>query len=176
MPGIHTRDYSPVLDAARDAAAHSQWATREAAMRGVCDLLWDHFGDPGPHRSGRGYSWVGFYIGGPGADEMTLAVRRDKPACSPIGLHGMCGRAWQTRRPIIIDDVATLGENYVACDPRDRSELVLPCLDANASAWGVFDADSWDLRAFDEADAAAVGELLCIAGLSSPQSQSPVRL
>ena len=176
MPAIHTRDYAPVLEAARDAVERGQWATREGVMRGVCDLLWDRFGDSGPHRPGRGYSWVGFYVAGPGGDEMTLAERRNKPACSPIGLHGVCGRGWQTRRPIIIDDVATLGANYVACDPRDRSELVLPCLEADGLAWGVFDADSWDLRAFDEADAAAVGELLVIAGLSAAQNHPPVRL
>lgn len=176
MPAIHARDYAPVLQAARSTVSRGEWTTREAAMRGVCDLLWDHFGDPGPHRPGRGYSWVGFYVGGPGPDEMTLAVRRDKPACSPIGLHGMCGRGWQSRCPIIIDDVATLGEKYVACDPRDRSELVLPCLEADGAAWGVFDADSWDLRAFDEADAAAVGELLVIAGLSRLQTLASIRL
>jgi putative methionine-R-sulfoxide reductase with GAF domain len=169
---IHHREYGTLLAAARDATDPS----RDAAMQRLCDLLWNAFGDPGEHRPSRGMSWVGFYLHGPAPDQMTLAVRRDKPACSPIGLHGMCGRCWQTRRPVIIDDVATLGTNYIACDPKDRSELVLPCLDAAGACWGVLDIDSWDRRAFDENDAAGCWALLVAAGLAHGDQPPPLRL
>lgn len=145
-------------------------------MRGVVDLLWTAFGDSGPHTPGRGFSWVGFYLYGPGPEEMTLAVRRNKPACSPIGLHGMCGRCWQTQRPIVVDDVSTLGAGYIACDPKDRSELVVPCLDADGSCWGVLDADSWDLAAFDGHDADGVEELLQFCGLTASAGGELLRL
>lgn len=168
----HTRDYSVVLS---DAYSGS-WIGRDAAMRRVCDILWDAFGDPGPHTPGRGISWVGFYLHGPAPTEMTLAVRRNKPACSPIGLHGMCGRCWQERKAIIVDDVATLGAGYIACDPKDRSELVLPCLDASGACWGVLDIDSWDLRAFDESDAGGCWSLLRIAGLTRGEMGQALRL
>lgn len=172
MSKLHPRDYAPVLRAARSA----RWSSRAAAMQGTVDLLWEAFGDPGPHTAGRGCSWVGFYEHGPEPEQMTLAVRRDKPACSPIGLHGMCGRCWRERRPILVGDVATLGQGYIACDPKDRSELVIPCLDPEGNCWGVLDADSWDLEAFDEADARAVSELLALAGLTGTALPAALRL
>lgn len=172
----HQRDYAPVFDRARAASWANGAAGRDAAMGGVCDLLWEAFGDSGDHTPGRGFSWVGFYLHGPGEEEMTLAVRRDKPACSPIGLHGMCGRCWLARAPILVADVATLGEGYIACDPKDRSELVVPCLDEDGACWGVLDADSWDLGAFNELDMHGTMELLRIAGLSRGCAKPLLRL
>jgi len=172
MPSVNTRDYSPLLASARAARP----TTRDAAMRLVVDLLWSAFGDPGPHTPNRGYSWVGFYTLGPAPDQMTMAVRRNKPACSPIGLHGMCGRGYLTRQPILIPDVSTLGANYIACDPKDRSEMVIPCLNADGSCWGVLDADSWDLAAFGDADVAGVAQLLSVTGLSAGPLAQTLRL
>lgn len=132
---------------------------RSAQMAALCDLLWE-----GLHPTG--VSWLGFYVAG-GPDELVLAARRDKPACSPIGMHGACGRVFLSREPLVVRDVKELGENYIACDPRDRSELVLPCLEDDGSCWGVFDLDSFDVGSFSEADAAELGIILRESGLSS---------
>src|SRR5262245_36258971 len=107
------RDYS--------AFSSASWpADRAAAMRQFCDIGWDAFHD-------LGVSWIGFYVReSPDANDLILAARRDKPACSPIGLHGACGRALLSRKPLVVTDVANLGAGYIACDPRDRSELVIP--------------------------------------------------
>ncbi|MEZ6317928.1 MAG: hypothetical protein R3B49_04120 [Phycisphaerales bacterium] len=43
------------------------------------------------------------------------------------------------------------------CDPRDKSELVLPLYDAEGRVLGVLDVDSHDRDAFGEHDAAGVG-------------------
>jgi putative methionine-R-sulfoxide reductase with GAF domain len=161
------RDYAPLLTiAAREA---SSLRTREARMQRCCDLLWDAF-------SGAGLSWIGFYAKVPGAEEMVLEVRRDKPACSPIGLHGCCGRGWKERRPILVDDVATLGPNYIACDPRDKAELVLPMLDSDGTCWGVLDADSHDTFAFGEADRAGMSALCETLGLTAKIPAEMLRL
>jgi putative methionine-R-sulfoxide reductase with GAF domain len=91
-------------------------------MRIVVDALWEAFHD-------HGVSWVGFYLDQPDASDerrLVLGPCRDKPACSPIGLHGVCGQALTSRQTRIVEDVATLGPNYIACDPRDRSEIVIP--------------------------------------------------
>jgi len=161
------RDYSPLLSSLRPHAE------REAAMQRAVDAMWDLLG-------ARGVSWIGFFLKVPGQDEMGLGPRRDKPACSPIGLHGMCGRGWQERRPIIIDDVATLGANYIACDPRDRSELVIPLFEKDGTCWGVLDADSYETASFDESDVEALREAVERAGLSHPgphaEATSPLRL
>lgn len=138
-------------------------------MKLCCDLLWDAF-------SGQGLSWIGFYSKVEGADEMVLDVRRDKPACSPIGLHGCCGRSWKERRVIVVDDIATLGANYIACDPRDRAELVLPMMNADGTAWGVLDADSYDTRAFGEIDRAGMATLCEALGLTAKIPAETLRL
>lgn len=127
------------------------------------DALWEAF-------AVEGVSWVGFYVDHPDqADDRRLILGpcRDKPACSPIGLHGACGKAILAREVLIVRDVAELGEEYIACDPRDRSEIVVPLIDERDSCWGVLDVDSWEVGAFDEADARGLIDLLVASGLTS---------
>lgn len=161
-------------DRAAVYAALSARASRDGdrleRMQLVSDLVWDAMGSETtegvPHAPGKPYSWVGFYTWDDNKQAMTLAARRDKPACSPIEMHGMCGRGALEAAPILIDDVRTLGENYVACDPRDQSEIVVPCFNDDGSVWGVFDGDSFDLAAFNAEDVSGVIDLLDAAGLS----------
>jgi len=132
---------------------------RQQRMRAVVDALWDELRD-------KGVSWVGFYVYQSG-EELILGPRRDKPACSPIGLHGACGQVFTTGRSLIVRDVAELGESYIACDPRDRSEVVVPLFDDDGKCWGVLDLDSYDIGAFDERDVEGLTEVLGAAGLTS---------
>lgn len=134
--------------------------TREARMQWFVDAAWESL-----HPTG--VSWIGFYTGMPGREEMVLAARRDKPACSPIGLHGACGQSFTSRTTLIVTDVAKLGPGYIACDPRDRSELVIPLLEAGGGAWGVLDADSYDVGSFGERDAEELWSILVAARLTS---------
>lgn len=140
-------------------------------MRAVVDGLWEAFGIGGvagaPEGSG-GVSWAGFYVhSSKRPDELTLSYRRDKPACSPIGMHGACGQCFKARRPLVVTDVARLGAGYIACDPRDRAEVVLPLLNPDGTAWGVLDLDSFDAGAFDVFDALTLARLLHHSGLSA---------
>ncbi len=135
-------------------------------MRLLTDILWDAL-----HQAS--VSWAGFYLHDPTDPEaLILGPRRDKPACSPIGLHGACGQCFLSRQTVIVPDVAALGANYIACDPRDRSELVLPCLGPDGSPWGVLDLDSYDVGAFDQRDADSLTRILEIAGLSTPSKKT----
>jgi putative methionine-R-sulfoxide reductase with GAF domain len=160
--GLRTREYQSLLASLRSGAG------REQTMRGAADALWEAL-----HPTG--VSWVGFYIFDPGCvvhadgrreDGMILGARRDKPACSPIGLHGACGRCYLSRRSLVVTDVARLGAGYIACDPRDRSEVVVPLFEPDGTAWGVLDADSYDPGAFDKADADSLLAIMKGAGLS----------
>lgn len=135
----------------------------------LCDVLWEALAPTG-------VSWIGFYVGPgvsageggvAGPEQMLLGPRRDKPACSPIGLHGVCGRGWRERRSIVVRDVAVLGADYVACDPRDKSEVVVPLFDDAGGCWGVLDADSFDVGSFDASDAERLERVLVACGLSS---------
>lgn len=157
------RDYGPIAAAMRALPPETG---REARMQALVDALWSAFGlDPERHDTSR-ISWIGFYTPVPGEPELILGPRRDKPACSPLGWHGACGRSFQGRVAMVITDVTRLGEGYIACDPRDRSELVIPCLERDGSCWGVLDADSHDTGAFSKRDAYALMLVLRAAGLS----------
>lgn len=151
------RDYASLLPL---IAANGD---REAAMTAFVDAIW-----PALHATG--VSWLGFYLK---ADDDTLVLgpRRDKPACSPIGMHGACGRAFLARQVLVVRDVAALGENYIACDPRDRSEIVLPLFDHDGVCWGVFDVDSHDVGSFAERDIHGIHSLLVKAGLTATAAE-----
>ncbi len=153
-------------------------------MRLIVDALWDQFGG-GSHLHARGFSWVGFYLG-PGQplddarivpdDQMLLGPCRNKPACSPIALHGACGRAWREHAALVVRDVSFLGANYVACDPKDMSEVVVPCFNQDGSCWGVLDIDSFEVGAFTHHDAEALAALLARAGLSWRESLNTIEI
>ena len=158
------RDFAPLLSALAPSDRGSSDA-RAQAMRRFVDAAW-------PLLNPLGVSWIGFYtkalgIDGAAVSEMVLGPCRNKPACSPIGLHGVCGRGWLTRRSIIVRDVASLGTNYVACDPKDRSELVIP-LFHQGHCYGVLDRDSFDIGAFSEHDADQLQVALLAMGLTEP--------
>jgi len=164
-----TRNYSALLEA---CDALPDGATRDERMSVFASALWGAIGDA----SGAACSWVGFYVGPgertpegdvAGADEMLLAAREPKPACSPIGLHGACGWSYRERTTLVVADVASLGAGYVACDPRDVSELVIPCVKDDGSVWGVLDLDAFDAGAFDTRDARALQAALLRAELST---------
>jgi len=132
----------------------------EDRMRAFVDALWDLM-----HPTG--VSWAGFYLNQPGepADRrMVLGPCRDKPACSPIGLHGVCGQALTFGTTRIVQDVKALGANYVACDPRDASEIVIPLQDDSGAVWGVLDLDSHEVNNFSKSDDTGLRRALLAAG------------
>jgi len=151
------RDY---LSLAASAANLSALADRRERMARLTDLLWESLG-------GTGISWCGFYVPPEGGGQLVLAVCRPKPACSPIGLHGVCGRGFLTRQAQVVQDVADLGPAYVACDPDDRSEVVVPMLAPDGTCAGVLDLDSHNVGAFTQEDAKGLAAVLKAAGLSS---------
>ena len=158
---IPHRDYAALRT---PAAAIAHLPSREARMEAFVELWWKAF-------AAFGVSWAGFYVDcphEPDAQRMILAARRPGPACSPIGIHGACGQTLVSGQPMVVRDVADLGAGYIACDPRDRSELVVPCLTPEGHAWGVFDVDSHQVGSFQASDGTACQELLSLAGLTQP--------
>lgn len=152
-----------------DMASLRALPTEDLRMEGFVRLWWAAYG-------GRPASWGGFYIDGPGqpdAVRLTLGHRLPKPACSPIGMHGACGQCLAAARSLVVVDVADLGAGYVACDPKDRSELVVPCLRPDGTAWAVFDADSHEVGAFRVEDALRCEAWLQQAGLSARHAAAP---
>lgn len=159
--GRQHRDYAGL------AARLAPIPDRQQAMQTVVDRVWEAV-------RGADVSWVGFYEAA--GDEMTLGPRRDKPACSPIGLHGACGAALLERTALVVRDVHALGAGYIACDPRDRSEIVIPLVDTADVAWGVFDADSFSVDAFTDADVNGMVAVLKAVGLLPGRYAPPIRV
>lgn len=175
----YDRDYEPV-----HLALNRVGGNREARMGAVCDTLWRYFKD-------YGVSWVGFYTLAPTSTptttapptttdeapaqprpepepQMVLGPSRDSPACSPIGMHGACGMALTKRRSLVVHDVHNLGPNYIACNPKDRSEVVVPVFNERGDCYGVLDIDSFDRSAFGEADVRSLKRLLESTAISWP--------
>lgn len=117
----------------------------KADMRALVDALWERF-------AGEPYSWVGFYFLAKDGRSMTLGPSRDKPACSPIAMHGVCGRCALEGRTIIVDDVHALGDAHIVCDPKNLSEICVPVRGPDGAVFAVLDVDSERLAAFDETD------------------------
>jgi GAF domain-containing protein len=93
--------------------------------------------------------WAGFYLWRQG--ELVLGPFQGRPACVRIAEgRGVCGQAATRRTTLIVKDVRDF-PGHIACDPRSRSELVVPLLN-DATLLGVLDVDSPSLARFDDAD------------------------
>ena len=96
-----------------------------------------------------GLNWAGFYLlrGG----ELVLGPFQGRPACVRIAVgSGVCGTAVAQRASQVVADVHAF-PGHIACDPRSRSELVVPiCVGERVR--GVLDLDSDRPARFDERD------------------------
>lgn len=132
--------------------------SRFERMEQAVKILWQGLHD-------YGVSWLGFYLH-EGKDELVLGARENKPACSPIGLHGVCGKALLEKKVQIVPDVHALGPSHIVCDPRNLSELVIPLFDKGDVCWGVFDLDSFEKNSFTARDAEILTKLFMDWGLT----------
>ncbi len=144
----------------RLAADLPAYLGREERLRVCVEMLWEHL------RS-RGVDWLGVYLINESHDALLLQVCRPGPACSPIPLHGVCGRAWKEGRPQVVPDVTALGEAHIVCDAANLSEVVVPLFDPTGACYGVVDLDSRTKAAFTGADAEGLRRVLRAAGLTT---------
>lgn len=150
------RNYSKIAEAAGLAAGGL--GSAEQKMEAVTDILWGEMKD-------QGLAWVGFYRITDDKKEMLLVCRQPKPACSPIGLHGVCGKAWKERKAQVVADVHALGGDHIVCDPDNLSEVVVPVLEKDGGCRYVLDLDSGELDSFGQEDVEGLELVLKSAGL-----------
>ena len=106
-------------------------------------------------------SWVGFYV--LRGSELVLGPFQGKVACVRIALgRGVCGTAASERRTVIVPDVDKF-PGHIACDAGSRSEIVVPILQ-HGHLVAVLDLDSYELAAFDDADAAGLAPIAALLG------------
>ncbi len=107
------------------------------------------------------FLWTGFYRVDPARPrELVVAPYQGALGCLriPFG-KGVCGAAAARGEPIVVTDVEAF-EGHIACDPRSRSEIVLPVYDPGGALIAVFDVDSAERGAFDDMDVTGLGEIL----------------
>lgn len=110
-------------------------------------------------------SWVGFYVMRGG--ELVLGPFQGNVACVRIALgRGVCGTAAAERRTMIVPDVEQF-PGHIACDAGSRSEIVVPIFGRGGALVAVLDLDSYELAAFDEADAAGLQPIAELLGTLS---------
>jgi GAF domain-containing protein len=107
------------------------------------------------------YVWAGFYLVDPdNAAELVVGPYQGTLGCLRIAFgRGVCGAAAAERRTVIVPDVEAF-PGHIACDPRARSEIVVPVFGPGGALIGVFDVDATRLAAFDETDAAGIAWIL----------------
>lgn len=96
------------------------------------------------------FFWIGVYF--VKAEELVLGPFQGPLACTRIGYgKGVCGKAWQEGRVIIVPDVEQF-PGHIACSSLSKSEIVLPVI-VNDRVRMILDVDSDQLNDFDAVDA-----------------------
>lgn len=111
------------------------------------------------HHSDDRFDWTGFYrVVAP--ELMKIGPYQGGHGCLVIPFaRGVCGAAARTGQVQLVPDVDAF-PGHIACASSTRSELVLPVFDAAGAVIGVFDIDSNQPDAFNQADADALAAIL----------------
>lgn len=106
------------------------------------------------------YYWTGFYrVCG---DRLVVGPYVGTVSCLQIEFgRGVCGTAAQRRETIIVPDVNQF-PGHIACDPKSRSEIVVPVFGPDRELIAVLDVDSDQPDAFDGDDAAGLEKIVAL--------------
>lgn len=112
-----------------------------ARMATICAVL---------HHKMDHYFWTGFYL--LKEDRLTVGPYQGPVACQVLEKgKGVCWSAVMQEKPVLVPDVHAF-PGHIACDPRSRSELVLPVFDPRSGIRAVLDVDSGQPAAFSQTD------------------------
>lgn len=104
------------------------------------------------HKADQKCDWVGVYLLDEDGAELWLhnyVGAGTEHAKIPVG-QGICGTAVAQKANQNVADVSTV-ENYIACDPRTKSEMVV-LIRAGDDIFGQIDIDSRNADAFSDSD------------------------
>jgi L-methionine (R)-S-oxide reductase len=122
-----------------------------ALMATIDSVLSHHF----PH-----FYWTGFYrVCG---DRLIVGPYIGTVGCLQIAIgKGVCGTSAARRETVIVPDVHQF-PGHIACDPKSRSEIVVPVFGPEHELIAVLDVDSDRLDAFDEVDRAGLERIVAL--------------
>ncbi len=96
------------------------------------------------------YFWTGFYRRA--GDDLVVGPYQGPLACAVLpGPEGVCWAAVRRGESLLVKDVHAF-PGHVACDPRSRSEVVVPVRDEKGGIVAVLDVDSDRIDAFTPVD------------------------
>ncbi|MFC4653179.1 GAF domain-containing protein [Lactococcus nasutitermitis] len=91
----------------------------------------------------------GFYLYN--GEKLILGPFQGSVSCVEISLGaGVCGQSAEENRTLIVDDVRT-HKNYISCDSKALSEIVVP-MTKNGKLVGVLDLDASEVGFYDSID------------------------
>lgn len=97
------------------------------------------------------FYWIGFYR--LVEAELRVGPYQGTLACQKLAKDtGVCWAAVNQNKTIVVPDVHQFA-GHVACDPKSKSEIVVPVHDKTGKVAAVLDADSDKLNTFDPIDA-----------------------
>jgi L-methionine (R)-S-oxide reductase len=130
-----------------------------AALAGVSDPIAGMATISSLVHNSLGFLWTGFYrVVAP--RKLLVGPYQGSLGCLEIEFgRGVCGTAAETGKPVIVDDVL-LHDNHITCDPRARSEIVVPVFDEAGQLIAVFDVDSERPGNFSEVDRIGLEQIL----------------
>lgn len=107
-----------------------------------------------------GFLWTGFYrVVKPGA-LLRVGPYQGSLGCLEIEFgRGVCGTAAATGKTVIVADVLEF-PGHISCDPRSRSEIVVPVFSRSRELIAVLDVDSEDVGTFGEDDREGLEKLV----------------
>ena len=134
--GIYSRICSQLMELFRNNRdLHARMATMNAILYHKMD----------------GFSWVGFYLLHDG--RLTVGAYQGLLACMELPKDtGVCWAGINGKKTIVVPDVHAF-PGHIDCDPRSRSEIVIPLTDKTGTIIGVMDIDSILESNFDDSDA-----------------------
>ena len=121
-----------------------------AAMATVSALIHNSFG----------HLWTGFYrVVEPGR-LLRIGPYQGTLGCMEIEFgRGVCGTAAAEKRTVIVHDVNAF-QGHITCDPRSRSEIVVPVFDHDRNVIAVLDIDSDEPSTFNDEDRKGLERIL----------------
>jgi GAF domain-containing protein len=103
------------------------------------------------HHKMDGFFWVGFYL--LQDDRLIVGPYQGPVACLELPKNkGVCWEGINSGKPVVVPDVHEF-PGHIACDPRSRSEIVIPVRNRDSEIIGVLDIDSNRINNFDAYDA-----------------------
>lgn len=99
-----------------------------------------------------GHLWTGFYRVVVPGQLLRVGPYQGSLGCLEIAFgQGVCGIVAADGRSVIVPDVGSF-PGHITCDPRSRSEIVVPVLNAEGDVMAVLDIDSEQVDSFDQDD------------------------